>query len=74
MLRSDGITVLRTDGTVAGYNAFVRLPPAPREAARAVLGGARRRTFEVLSGEIGRGIVAAFFRSQDGDAQCLRAT
>src|SRR5207342_748301 len=45
MMRVDGITVLRTDGSVAGYHVFI--PPEP-DAPDGLLGGARHRTFRAL--------------------------
>ncbi|HEX8536103.1 MAG TPA: hypothetical protein VF664_01470 [Cystobacter sp.] len=71
MMATDGITVLRSDGFILGYNVFVRHPETlSREAAR--VGGARRRTYEVLCGWVGRELTTAFFRSQDGAIACCR--
>ena len=65
MMAADGITVLRSDGCVLGYNAFVRHPDAGPSAS-GVAGGARRRTFEVLCRGLGHDLCAVFMRSQDG--------
>ncbi|XXF78718.1 hypothetical protein P2318_02880 [Myxococcaceae bacterium GXIMD 01537] len=65
MMATDGITVLRSDGRVMGYNIFVRHPESLAHVP-AVVGGARRRTYEVLCAALGSELIAAFMRSQDG--------
>ncbi|MFL5356320.1 hypothetical protein [Archangium sp.] len=71
MMATDGITVLRSDGFILGYNVFIRHPETLiREPAR--VGGARRRTYEVLCARVGRELTTAFFRSQDGAIACCR--
>jgi hypothetical protein len=71
MLAADGITVLRSDGRIAGYNAFVHHLPGPTlENSNHQIGGARQRTFAALSARVGQTLVAAFFYSQDGYADC----
>ena len=71
MMATDGITVMRSDGFVLGYNVFIRHPETlGREPLR--VGGARRRTYEVLCGWVGRELTTAFFRSQDGAIACCR--
>ncbi|HYO54319.1 hypothetical protein [Archangium sp.] len=71
MMATDGITVLRSDGFILGYNVFIRHPETLiREPAR--VGGARRRTYEVLCAWVGRELTTAFFRSQDGAVACCR--
>lgn len=66
MLQSDGITVFGSDGSVRAYNAFVR---HPRDKSGSVTtGGARHRTFQVLSDMVGKGLSGAFMQSQDGRA------
>ncbi|MBU8898013.1 hypothetical protein KRR26_20565 [Corallococcus sp. M34] len=72
MLATDGITVLRADGCILGYNVFVRHPETLARQP-AFVGGARRRTFEVLGAALGSELAAAFIRSQDGDVACRRA-
>jgi hypothetical protein len=63
----DGITVLRSDGAVLGYNVFIR----PEQSVwGAQVGGARKRTFSALCRPVGTELVAAFCRSQDGFAEC----
>jgi hypothetical protein len=68
MMSADGITVLRTDGTIAGFNVFIQHRAAARRNDQPA-GGARRRTFDALSGEVGHELVGAFYRSQDGFAE-----
>ena len=71
MLAADGITVLRSDGRIAGYNAFVHHLPGPTlQNNNDQLGGARQRTFAALSTRVGESLVAAFSYSQDGHADC----
>lgn len=65
MMATDGITVLRSDGCVVGYHVFVRHPESLSHVP-ALVGGARRRTFEVLCASLGTELTAAFMRSQDG--------
>ena len=72
MMSSDGITVLRSDGCLLGYNVFVKQSEVPAEEGE-VIGGARRRTFNVLRQHLGVDLCAAFYRSQDGHALCERA-
>lgn len=72
MLAADGITVLRSDGAILGYNVFIRHPETLQRVALPV-GGARRRTYDVLCNAVGTELVAAFFRSQDGALACHRA-
>jgi hypothetical protein len=66
MLNVDGITLLGSDGSVRGYHAFMRHGAVGTQT----LGGARRRTYEALATEVGRTLLGAFYRSQDGHAQC----
>ncbi len=72
MLSSDGITVLRSDGAIVAFNVFVSHASSPDSRSGATPGGARRRTFEALTALVGHGLVAAFYRSQDGHAECRR--
>ena len=68
MMSADGITVLRTDATIAGFNVFIP-HRAPTRRNDQPAGGARRRTFDALVGEVGHELVGAFYRSQDGFAE-----
>jgi hypothetical protein len=69
MMASDGITVFGNNGTVIAFNVFVKHEVA---VGRPPVGGARRRAFEVLKGAVGHGLVAAYYRSQDGRSECER--
>lgn len=69
MISADGITLLASDGSIVGYNVFLHPGPAGSDEETA-LGGARQRTFRALAAEVGRTLVAAFVRSQDGYANC----
>lgn len=64
----DGITLLGTDGSLRAYNVFVSHTPVDPSAGR--VGGARHRSYEILAREVGRDLVAAFYRSQDGHIEC----
>ena len=66
MLGADGITVVRRDGAVLAYNAFVRHREIRDGVRTGGAGGARRRTFDALAEEVGRTLIAAFYHSQDG--------
>jgi hypothetical protein len=71
MLHADGITVIRQDGALLAYNAFVRQLP---ERATSGAGGARRRTYEALAQQVGTGLRAIFYRSQDGASAITTAS
>ncbi len=61
MLGSDGITVLRSDGAIVGYNFFVKRAANADVPASQLIGGARRRAFEALCGAVDAGdMVCAF--------------
>ncbi|WP_224362373.1 hypothetical protein [Hyalangium versicolor] len=72
MVGMDGITVFGSDGRLLGYNCFIhqQIIGSP---TRQVVGGARRRAFEVLCRELGRSIAAVLYRSRDGAAECRLA-
>jgi hypothetical protein len=72
MVGMDGITVFDSRGRLLGYNCFIR-QQVIGSPARKVVGGARRRAFEVLCGELGRTLSAALYRSRDGAAVCRLA-
>lgn len=65
---SDGITVFSDSGYVLGYRAFIKSDTA----GAAVMGGARSRAFASMKALVGKSIVAAFFRSQDGRTDFLQ--
>lgn len=65
MIASDGITIFREDASVLGYRAFVNAPQNPD--AISVTGGARTRAYNALCRLVDDGgLLAVFFRSQDG--------
>jgi hypothetical protein len=72
MLLSDGITLFGSDGTVRAYNIFVKHPRAKESGGRP-LGGARTRTFNMMSGLVGTQLSAAFMHSQDGHIEVKRS-
>jgi len=72
MVGMDGITVFDSRGRLLGYNCFIR-QQVIGSPARKVVGGARRRAFEVLCGELGHSLTAALYRSRDGAAVCRLA-
>lgn len=72
MMASDGITLLRSDGAILGFNVFVPHASGQRAERDVGPGGARRRTFGTLVGMLGRGLSAVFVRSQDGYVECRR--
>jgi hypothetical protein len=63
MLLSDGITVFGSDGSVRGYNIFVR---HKQGATNSRSGGARRRTFETLCLLLEKDLDCVLMQSQDG--------
>jgi hypothetical protein len=72
MLAMDGITVFNNSGNVLAYNCFVK-EISPRHPNEIVLGGARKRAFELLSRKIGGELTCALYQSQDGYGQCRTA-
>ncbi len=67
MLGCDGITVLRSDGAIVGYNFFVKRASSEKAPESELLGGARRRAFTSLCSSVDRGeILCAFIRSSSG--------
>jgi len=71
MIASDGITIFGSNATVRGYNIFVKHPPKLRQSGPK-FGGARRRTFQVLSDMVGKHLTCAFMQSQDGSFDIKR--
>ncbi|MGB8168112.1 MAG: hypothetical protein WCF18_11515 [Chthoniobacteraceae bacterium] len=63
MLGCDGIVVFDRRARLLAYNCFIQ-PPKSNSGPRS--GGARRRAYEALCAKLGRGVYAAFIRSQDG--------
>lgn len=72
LMAMDGITVLRSDGCIMGYNFFIHGNEVNQPRAGA-LGGARRRAYDVLCSHVGKELTAALYRSQDGAADCCIA-
>ncbi len=72
MVRSDGVVVFATNGSVVGYRIFLK----PNDEEKKELpdkGGGRRRTFALMQRRLGTSLRAAFFKSHDGDTECARA-
>jgi hypothetical protein len=69
MMVMDGITVFGPDGTVRAYSCFIR-DVASKSAGPFVLGGARRRAYELLRSQLGTALIACLYRSQDGAIEC----
>jgi hypothetical protein len=73
MINSDGVVLLSTDGSILAYRIFLKA--ADEEKTRIPeQGGGRRRTFELMKIRLDTELKAAFFRSQDGNTGCGRAT
>lgn len=67
MLGSDGITVLRSDGAIIGYNFFVNRDENTSMPASQLIGGARRRAFATLASSVrAEEVLCAFIRSSNG--------
>ncbi|MCY2954621.1 MAG: hypothetical protein NTU53_22045 [Planctomycetota bacterium] len=72
MIRSDGVVVFGTNGTVVGYRIFLK--PTDKENKNLPdKGGGRRRTYALMKRRLGAKLKAAFFRSHDGDTECAKA-
>jgi hypothetical protein len=73
MVNSDGVVVVGTNGTLLAYGVFLK--PSDEEKKRLPdRGGGRRRTYELMALRLGSFMKAAFFRSQDGETDCQRAS
>ena len=68
MLCTDGVTLMRSDGSVTAYNIFIK---SDKEIGKQTVafGGARRRAFQTLCSWLGADLRSAFFLSQDGHAE-----
>jgi hypothetical protein len=66
MTRMDGITVVDTSGAIVGYNCFIRNSELEMNRENLILGGARRRAFEVLRSHLGEHLSGVIHKSQDG--------
>jgi hypothetical protein len=72
MLRSDGITLFSDNGCIVGFRIFIGKADATgsRTGQTKIIGGARRRAYDTMKTKLGQGLVATFFRSQDGHMEC----
>jgi hypothetical protein len=68
MMMSDGITVFSNDGSVCAYNIFLK-HPEDDPGLKLVEGGARSRTYYVMTRKLSEGLTAVFIQSQDGQTQ-----
>lgn len=69
MLGSDGITLLRSDGAIMGFNYFIKRVANPNTPASELIGGARRRAYDSLCRAIDNGeVLCAFIRSSNGSS------
>lgn len=66
IFKSDGIVIFNGKAQILAYGAFIKL-----KSSKAV-GGARRRAFEAMCTKLDKGIVAAFYQSQDGPIELKR--
>lgn len=73
MIDSDGVVVFGTDGSVLAFRVFLKADEKERTAIPEK-GGGRRRTFELMKMRLGTVFKAVFFRSQDGETMCERAS
>lgn len=70
MLGCDGITILRSDGAIIGYNFFVKDDNVKNKPASELIGGARRRAFAVLCRVVEEGEAnCVFIRSSNGSSE-----
>ncbi|MBU6153423.1 MAG: hypothetical protein KGP28_03885 [Bdellovibrionales bacterium] len=69
MMSMDGITVFNSSGEVLSYNCFVH---EPRINSTGILGGARKRAFEILCSHLGTDLSCVLYRSQDGYGLCRK--
>jgi hypothetical protein len=69
MMGMDGITVFNSAGDVLSYNCFARELQL-HHPSKIILGGARKRAFEVLCSHLDQDLICALYQSQDGYGQC----
>jgi len=70
MLGCDGITVMRSDGAIIGYNFFVKDNSGAETPASELVGGARLRAFAVLCRAVeAGGANCVFIRSSNGTSE-----
>ncbi len=66
MASMDGITVLDSCGAIVGYNCFIKGSTLELKNSGNIMGGARRRAFDVLCSHIGKQLSGVIYKSQDG--------
>jgi hypothetical protein len=71
MMSTDGITVFDSSGEVLSYNCFVHENRSPGNS-KAILGGARKRAFEILCAHLEQDLNCVLYRSQDGYWLCKK--
>jgi len=69
MMAMDGITVFDSSGEVLSYNCFVH-EIRSHTARQVILGGARKRAFEILCSHLNQELSCVLYQSQDGYGQC----
>ncbi len=73
IVNNDGLVVFGTNGSVLAFRVFL----SPNEQERGEvpeLGGGRRRTFELMRLRLNGVFDSVFFRSQDGETNCGKAS
>ncbi len=70
----DGITLIDDEGTILGFNCFIKMSSSAR-AEDSIIGGARRRAFSHMQHQVPELLVGCLMKSQDGHiefqgAQC----
>jgi hypothetical protein len=69
MMVMDGVTVFSSAGSVLGFNCFVQDPSLQRSPS-AIVGGARRRAYDILCSKLGNDLISVLYKSQDGIGEC----
>jgi hypothetical protein len=70
MMMSDGITIFSNDGSIIGFNIFIKHPENDEELKK-VEGGARSRTFYVMKSKLSKKMMSVYIQSQDGKTQTV---
>lgn len=68
MMMSDGITVFSNEGSVCAYSIFLK-HPEDDAGLKNVAGGARSRTYYVMSRKLTAKLTAVYIQSQDGHSK-----
>jgi len=68
IFKSDGVVIFNRKAQIVAYGGFIKLKSSK------AMGGARRRAFEAMCDRLGKGIIAAFYQSQDGPTELKRGT